>query len=47
MGYNRHQAIMANCKKCGKEIPDTIYIKYGGYCCPACAAAGKQRERTR
>ena len=47
MGYNWQKTTMAKCKQCGKEIPDTIYIQYGGYCGPACAAAGRQRERTR
>ena len=33
------------CKWCGKEVHVSILIKLGGYCCPACAMAGRQRER--
>ena len=33
------------CKWCGKETPVKILMQFGGYCCPACATAGRQRER--
>lgn len=33
------------CKWCGKEVPVSILMKLGGYCCPACFMAGRQRER--
>ena len=35
----------AKCKNCGKEMPIEFLAKMGGYCCPACYQAGRQRQR--
>ena len=33
------------CKWCGKTVDVSILMRFGGYCSPACYAAGRQHER--
>jgi len=33
------------CKWCGKEVPVSVLMQFGGYCCPVCYQAGHQHTR--
>ena len=33
------------CKWCGKTVDISVLLRFGGYCCPKCFAAGRQNQR--